>query len=520
MSALLSARSRLACVSIEDFGLQIVLRRAENSASAAWALVDRPGPQGKVVSCTAIALRAGVRVGMRVRGAEGLCSDLRVVNLEDEEVESIVEELCEVLGTFSPRVEPGPLRSGAFWIDPAGMERLYGPPAVWAAAIVDALETSGWRAAIVVGFRRFLTRALAERSEKILVLETPEDEVEAAAVVRLSSLDLPARRLSALAAIEVSTLGDLLRLPAGELRARFGAEVAALHADASGACWRPLCPRERPDPIAARIVIDPPEEVDERLLFAVKGILPGLIDRLVGLGSRVSALELELVLIGTGAGADTDTSVLRVELAEPTDNLLQILDLLRLRIGSLSLASAVCEVGVVLEGVRPSTPQIDLLAREERRDPRAAERALDRVRAAYGEESVTRAALRDAHLPEASFAWEPARQVSLPRPSSAAANLSGSSSCLIRRVLRRPLPLGATVDQEGDDPPRAPSLAGALPAAYGRIRRLHGPHRVSGGWWVRPVERDYYYAETTGDEILWIFYDRPRRRWFLQGVVD
>jgi len=34
------------------------------------------------------------------------------------------------------------------------------------------------------------------------------------------------------------------------------------------------------------------------------------------------------------------------------------------------------------------------------------------------------------------------------------------------------------------------------------------------------VERDYYYAETQHGEILWLFYDRPRRRWFLHGEVD
>ncbi|MCA9661507.1 MAG: hypothetical protein KC486_24420, partial [Myxococcales bacterium] len=90
-------------------------------------------------------------------------------------------------------------------------------------------------------------------------------------------------------------------------------------------------------------------------------------------------------------------------------------------------------------------------------------------------------------------------------------------------------PLGEAAPQdersEGDaeddrEPPPPPSLAGVMPPTCGAVRRLHGPYRVSGGWWVRAVERDYYYAETTGGELLWLFFDRPRRRWFLHGVVD
>ena len=438
--------------------------------------------------------------------------------LDEEELESASEALCEALDRFSPQVEPGPLGSGAFWIDPAGMARLYGPPAVWAAAIRDHLAEIGWRSTVVVGFRRFLTRALAEFSAELRVFERPEDEVEAAAEVPLRGLDLPRRRVSALASIQVDTLGDLLRLPAAELRSRFGAEIAKLHVEASGARWDPLRPRLRREPIVASLVFEPPEEVDDRLLFAMKGALPQLLARLDQAGERARALLLHLDL------GDAEALDLRVELATPTTDLLQIVDLLRLRLSALPLPAPVVELGLTLEGTRPSRPQIDLLAERERRDPRLAERALDRIRAAYGEASVTRASLREAHLPEASFAWEPTHSVRQPRTSELPANLSGASSCLVRRLLRRPIPLAASPSEDrfqgADDPPRMPSLVGVMPPTCGAIRRLHGPHRISGGWWVRPVERDYYYAETTGDELLWLFYDRPRRRWFLHGVVD
>ncbi len=122
-----------------------------------------------------------------------------------------------------------------------------------------------------------------------------------------------------------------------------------------------------------------------------------------------------------------------------------------------------------------------------------------------GAESVTRARLRPAHLPEASYSWEPTVQTQFPRPYGAA-----NPPVLMRRVLSRPLALPS--------PPRHEPEAWL--GRRGTVKAMHGPFRVSGGWWVRTVERDYYYAETQHGEILWLYYDRPRRSWFLHGTVD
>jgi protein ImuB len=42
---------------------------------------------------------------------------------------------------------------------------------------------------------------------------------------------------------------------------------------------------------------------------------------------------------------------------------------------------------------------------------------------------------------------------------------------------------------------------------------------LSGGWWQREVERNYYLAEMGDGEMLWVFFDRLRRRWYRQGAV-
>ena len=84
---------------------------------------------------------------------------------------------------------------------------------------------------------------------------------------------------------------------------------------------------------------------------------------------------------------------------------------------------------------------------------------------------------------------------------------------LVRRILHRPRPLPHRGRHEPDG-----WLVRGL--ERGPVVRDVGPHLVSGGWWVREVQREYHVVETQRGDLLWIFYDRRRRRWFLQGQVE
>jgi protein ImuB len=237
-------------------------------------------------------------------------------------------------------------------------------------------------------------------------------------------------------------------------------------------------------------------------LFRLKSALQGLLTRLAERGQAMSALHLHLSLDHAGHHDE------RIEPASPTLDVVQIIDLVRLRFDALALPAGIEEVRVEVEGIRAPPDQLTLFGTRRRRDLEAGERALARLRAAFGPEAVTRARLRPAHLPEARFAWEPLRKLTFARPTEVAGPLP-----LVRLLLPRPLPLPG--------PPRhEPEAWPGTEPGQGALVRLHGPFRLSGGWWVRSVERDYYYAETQRGDLLWIYWDRPRRRWFLHGRVD
>lgn len=87
---------------------------------------------------------------------------------------------------------------------------------------------------------------------------------------------------------------------------------------------------------------------------------------------------------------------------------------------------------------------------------------------------------------------------------------------LARLLLPQPVPI--------PDPPTLPGDPWPAHGEHGALVALRGPFRLSGGWWgsrnAAPVERDYYWAEMQRGDLLWVFYDRPRRRWFWHGYAD
>jgi hypothetical protein len=47
-----------------------------------------------------------------------------------------------------------------------------------------------------------------------------------------------------------------------------------------------------------------------------------------------------------------------------------------------------------------------------------------------------------------------------------------------------------------------------------------GPEVLSGHWWSEPYRRDYYWAISANQLVLWLFKDQETERWFLHGWLD
>lgn len=501
---------RIACVDLPALPLQVLLRAHPRWKDGPVAVLARAGLQGEVAACNTAARRRGVAIGMRYAAALALAPELQAEVVDEATLAGAGQELLQLLLRRAPGVEPG--EPGVFWLDPEGLVRLFGDLPRWGHGLLDSLQAAGFAASLVVGFHRHRAHALARVHRGVLVLGDAAEETALAARVPLARLDLPPGLSDSLGQLGIHHLGGFLTLPAEELRARFGAAAAELHARFTREA-SPLRPALPPEPVCEALELEPPDDHSERLLFAMIPLLEKLLARLAARGEALAAVQVVMELDHHAAPVTT-TIEPAAALGDDAGARRQLVDLLRLRLGATELPAPVLRATLTAVGTRATGEQLALL-RGRGRDLHAASLAIARVRAAFGDGAVTRARLRPAHLPEAGFAWEPVTAATCPKVQDMPANHGAAPGApLCRRLLAKPRPLAPWT---GSDDGRWLAGTGLV---RGAVIRMTGPYRVSGGWWARTVERDYYFAETSAGDIAWVYHDGPRRRWFLHALLD
>ncbi len=564
---------RLACVNLPAFPLQLLLHRHGEWARSPAAVVAEDKPQGKILWVNEKARQAGVLPGLRYAAASSLASGLRAGVVAPAEIEKEVSALADRFMRFTPDVEPSHEKPGVFWLSGAGLNLLYPFPEKWAAAVHEEIRSRGFYAKVVVGFTRFGTYAVAKVGKGTSVFDHVSQERAAAEKISLSDLDLEADLRDSLFKLGIKTVSDFLTLPAGGLYERFGPSAYRLHRMASGDFWAPLQPRAPEDDLLQRLILDDTETDTVRLLFLIKRLLDSLLAALAERCQALAELWLRLLI-------EKNWREERIRPAAPMLDSVQLMDLVRLRmeraefsagINPVSQNTSHVSVGLhvpnLSEGQRrtaedispwygvkeielnakavPATAEQLRLFSEQgilpgacpelsrrsahARDLDTANRALARLRAEFGDEAVLRAKLGYGHLPEARFAWEAIDHVELPKPNrnprvisrrrlaavelNVLNDLNQSKGALVRRILAKPVPLLSPPRTRGDG-------WLLLGPKHGAVEKLSGPYVISGGWWNREIHREYYFASTRHGDILWIYYDRQRRRWFLQGWVE
>jgi len=506
----------VACVDLPALPLQLLLRRHRSWIREPVAVLDREDPQGIVLWVNPKAHQARVRTGMRYGAALSLVANLCGGVVERGEIAAAVRELTGWMQRHAPLVEPcaWPGEPGVFWLGVQGMERLHRDWAAWGREVRGALREHGFGGSVAVGFDRFGSFALARQmsyasgGRKVMVCASAVDERARSARVPLDLLNIDPKVRDALEQLGVRDVGHLRRLPAGGLEERFGRAAHDLHLLVDGARSLPVQGEEEEAPDRERFEVDPECPAIDRtgLLFVVKQSLARLCASLAARCEAVKWLDLEF-FFETQGGVTPPSVERRIEPAEPTLDEVQLLDLLRLHLERTPLESNLAGFDLRAEAVAAPRTQRQLFAEKPRRDLKAANRALARIRAEFGDGVVLRARVRDGHLPEARFAWERMDELEPANPEEVC-----ERPRMVRRLVDRPLPLGSHRD------PTDGWYLGGFDG--GPVQNLMGPYVVSGGWWRRSQHREYYFVETRAGHLLWVYFDRVRRRWFLQGTVE
>jgi protein ImuB len=493
---------RTACVNLPVFPVQLLLRRHPDWRDYPVAVVDSDKPQGTILWVNEQARSFRILPGMRYAAGLSLTGRLHAAIVPKKEIDRTAACLSKRLRSFSPHVEPSVDEPGVFWINASGLERLYKSLSKWARHIRAEMIRADFRATVVVGFSRFGTYAIAKAKRGIVVLKKPEDEQIAARRVPLDRLSLEPGMRDFLKKLGVKTVGQFINLPSEGIAKRFGWEVHRMHQIASGELRLPLQPEKpRPSPMQ-RLILDYPEINMTRLMGVIERLLHPLLQMLADRAQALAEVQVRFCF------QRIEDHTERIRPAAPTMDARQLLDLIRLRLQAVhKLPDGVVEVVLVGRGVSVIPKQRRLLETRPKRDLSAANRALARVRAELGDTAVVRALLRAGHLPEGRFTWEPLDILAAPKPRNM------DTGRLIRRIYTRP----ALLQQHRSPEPDGWALFGLQQRP---VMRVVGPYIISGGWWHRLVHREYYFAETRNGEVLWVYDDRIRHRWFLQGRVE
>ena len=314
------------------------------------------------------------------------------------------------LRRFAAEVEPSREEPGVFWLGASGLSLLHPRLEEWAGLIHGDLAGGGLHNTVAVGFSRFGSYAAAKACDRITVFRTPGEEHHHVRGVRLDRLDFAPKVRDLLARLGIHTLGGFLDLPASQVRSRLGREAHRLHRLAAGDLWSPLHPETPPEPTASGVFLDYPESDHQRLAVLMEDLLEPLLASLEQRHEVMTVLLLRLRLDDRSERAES------LRPARPTLDRTQVLDLLRLRLEAMALTAGVTEIVMELLGASPDARQGELFHGASTRDHDAANRALARLRARYGDGALLRARPHAGHLPEARFTWEPLESVPPPRP--------------------------------------------------------------------------------------------------------
>ncbi len=380
--------SLAACVWIPLFPLRCEEARHEGLAAFPPALLA-PDTTRKLWQVSPLARHAGVKPGMTVSQAIGLCPTLRLIEADpvhyDEQFASLLSALTEV----SPVVEAGEL--GLAYVGVDGLQGIFGSSEKIIAAIRQAVRPSdrptvrlGWG---VGKFTAWVAASRAKPSEAIVVPVEAEQSFLASQPIAVLPLDLGTHRR--LRQLGIRTLGALAALPQAAVTAQFGATGKQLWRLAAGRVAEPVQGRVEPEPIIVALTFFTPVGERELLVHSLDQLIARALKHPRRIGWRVHALrvraDLECGDVGGDGGrgaaccaptnecrAPTNRSwLVNVLLKDPTADADRIAAPLRTRLEQSPPTGAVERLVLEFTAFAPGTAELQLFAR----DAQAAARA-------------------------------------------------------------------------------------------------------------------------------------------------
>jgi len=385
-------RSELAvCLWFPQFALHCELQRHSDLAVRPTAVLAAEDSR-RLWQVSPSARRAGVKPGMTVSQAIGLCPCLSLLEADPVHYDEQFSNLLLVLSDVSPVIEPAEL--GRVYIGVDGLEPLHGSPEQQVAMIQQTVATwqqmeigQGEISTPVVHlgwgrgkFTAWVAATRARPDEAVIISEAKRVEFTASQPIAVLRIDPDMHRR--LWQLGIKRLSDLARLPEIAVTSQFGTMGRRLWSLAAGKVVDPVVGREIPEPIVA--AIDFPNPVADR------GMLAHALDRLIARALR-HPQRTGWRIFGVQASARQENGaswMVAVTLRDPTADRYHIAEPLKVRLTQTPPTRAVETLAVEFTRFVRGTDELQLFARDANSSARAGRQralrtAIREIRARY-----------------------------------------------------------------------------------------------------------------------------------------
>ena len=358
-----------ACIWIPLFPLRCEEARHEGLAGFPSALLA-PDTTRKLWQVSPLARHTGVKPGMTVSQAIGLCPTLRLLEPDPVHYDEQFAKLLSALTEVSPVVEPAEL--GLAYVGTDGLEGIHGSAEKIVETIKRTLEcwnvgmseASSFRLGWGVGkFIAWVAASRAKRSEAIVVPIGEEQKFLASQPIAVLPLDPDIHRR--LRQLGIRTLGALAALPEEAIAAQFGSVGRRLWLLAAGRITERVVGRISPEPIVAALTFFTPIGERELLIHSLDQLIARALRHPRRIGWRVHALRLRADIEDGGSWLAT------ILLKDPTADGARIAAPLKTRLEQSPPTGAVERLVLEFTAFAPGTSELQLFAR----DAQAAARA-------------------------------------------------------------------------------------------------------------------------------------------------
>lgn len=344
-----------ACVWIPLFPLRCEEARQDGLAGYPTALLA-PETTRKLWQVSPPARHAGVKPGMTVSQAIGMCPTLRLVEPDPVHYDERFASLLAAMTEISPVVESGEL--GLVYLGCDGLEGIYGAPEKIVESITCGVGRAG-EARIGWGLGKFTAWVAASRAkpgEAIIV--APGEAGKFLAAQSIAVLPLDADTHQRLRRLGIRTLGALAALPEEGVTAQFGAAGRRLWRLAAGKITEPVLGHTAPEPIVQTLTFFTPVGERELLVRALEQLIARALRHPRRIGWRVQAVRWRADIEGGGSW------LAAVLLKDPTADAARIAAPLKTRLEQSPPVGAAERMVLEFTAFAPGTAELQLFARD------------------------------------------------------------------------------------------------------------------------------------------------------------